>query len=642
MRPWAMRAVARGWSVLTPLLAGREPPPTDAVPSGAAPSGARRALARAALIADEVARGRDALRAERLRGIRAGLALAPGHPELSLRAVELSDIAGGPGAAWEGLDFAGAFDPQTVRALARLLHRREGADALERRLDALRDGPGDPARKGIVLAQILGDLHDPRADAAWEGILRECGDAPDVAGARLDALVAGGRWIAADRFAREYGLELPPKVSELAARYADTLSPETYLPGRQIGEMIAHVGATRDDAPPTGKRVVLVNASLGLGGAERQFVNTALGLARARPDLKVEVWVRTLEATAERNALLPELRAGGVEARAIMAFPDDPRPLARRWPDLDWAGLRATRPDLAGLTARLFNAARRDPPAVMHLWQDATISEMGLGALAGGAERVVLSLRSLPPPAKGKDRPLYRPAMSAVARAPGVALAANSRAGADGYADYLGVEGARIAVVPNACLPAEAADASRTDILGVMRLDANKRPLLWLAVVAEAIARRPGTTARLYGGGPMEAAVRARAAETGLEDAVEVMGPDPRARAAMAGARALLHVPVVEGLPNTLIEAQWAGCPVVATDAGGAREAFVPGRSGTLIEDEDEAAIQRSAVEALLGLLGDDALRDSQSRTARAFARERFGMDAMIARTLALYGLSTP
>ena len=46
-----------------------------------------------------------------------------------------------------------------------------------------------------------------------------------------------------------------------------------------------------------------------------------------------------------------------------------------------------------------------------------------------------------------------------------------------------------------------------------------------------------------------------------------------------------------EGLPNVLLEAAAAGCPLVATDAGGSSEIVVDGLTGLLVPIEDRAAL---------------------------------------------------
>ena len=61
---------------------------------------------------------------------------------------------------------------------------------------------------------------------------------------------------------------------------------------------------------------------------------------------------------------------------------------------------------------------------------------------------------------------------------------------------------------------------------------------------------------------------------------------DPELASLYARSRALV-VPNVEEFGIAAVEAQAAGRPVVAADAGGARETVVPGDTGVLVEPED-------------------------------------------------------
>src|SRR5471030_1188339 len=54
-----------------------------------------------------------------------------------------------------------------------------------------------------------------------------------------------------------------------------------------------------------------------------------------------------------------------------------------------------------------------------------------------------------------------------------------------------------------------------------------------------------------------------------------------------------------EGLPNTLVEAQLAGVPVLATDVGGARETFSSGVTGRLVTAATPEALAEAAVACL-------------------------------------------
>jgi glycosyltransferase involved in cell wall biosynthesis len=83
-----------------------------------------------------------------------------------------------------------------------------------------------------------------------------------------------------------------------------------------------------------------------------------------------------------------------------------------------------------------------------------------------------------------------------------------------------------------------------------------------------------------------------------------------------------------EGCPRCLIEAGLMGKPVVATDSGGTREAFLPGETGILVPVGDARAL----ADALASLATDRALRETMGRAGREFAKTRFDLDALASR----------
>jgi glycosyltransferase involved in cell wall biosynthesis len=96
----------------------------------------------------------------------------------------------------------------------------------------------------------------------------------------------------------------------------------------------------------------------------------------------------------------------------------------------------------------------------------------------------------------------------------------------------------------------------------------------WLAV--DALAAIVPADARpalvLAGSGPDEAALRARVAASGLTRDVAFVGWRTDWNAELPGLDLLLSVSSAEGLPIALVEAGWAGVPVMATHVGGVRD----------------------------------------------------------------------
>ena len=90
---------------------------------------------------------------------------------------------------------------------------------------------------------------------------------------------------------------------------------------------------------------------------------------------------------------------------------------------------------------------------------------------------------------------------------------------------------------------------------------------------------------------------------------------------------------VTEGLGTSLLDAMACSRAVVATRAGGIPEIVEDGRTGTLVNTRDHAALAREIVR----LLRDEALRRRMGEAGRAHVAERFTVERMVAETAAVY-----
>ena len=344
---------------------------------------------------------------------------------------------------------------------------------------------------------------------------------------------------------------------------------------------------------PVPGRLVMVCGSLQPGGAERQLANAVRGLTRrGTRDISVLCAHLAPGQPEEYDFFAPQLAAAGVVARQICR----PSPLHASLPaGLLKAAARLPTPlvcDAADLWRELVSLR----PAVVHAWLDWSNIRAGIAAVLAGVPRIVLSGRNLNPSRFFFHEPVMRAAYRALLSQPGVVLLNNSLAGARDYADWLGVPAERIGVIYNGVdLPTpdhEAALAERRRIgvpdeavlIGSMfRFSPEKRPFLWLDTAAAILARRTDVVFALYGLGPMRAEIGARLAALGLEQRVILPGLSVDPLAALGAMDVFLLTSEAEGTPNTAIEAQWAGRPVVACTAGGVAEAFLPGGTGILV-----------------------------------------------------------
>jgi glycosyltransferase involved in cell wall biosynthesis len=91
-----------------------------------------------------------------------------------------------------------------------------------------------------------------------------------------------------------------------------------------------------------------------------------------------------------------------------------------------------------------------------------------------------------------------------------------------------------------------------------------------------------------------------------------------------------------EGFGVAAAEAMAFGRPVVAAAGGALLELVDDGETGLLVPPRDAPALR----EAVLRLLGDRELRERLGSAARAKARERYGWEAVIERTLEAYDVA--
>lgn len=416
---------------------------------------------------------------------------------------------------------------------------------------------------------------------------------------------------------------------------------------RNLNAMLTHPPLLSPDACVS-QRILLVNSSLGPGGTERQVVNTMLGMSRRGiHDISIICDYLTpgshdFYATMVRNrGSIPVERSRtviGERARLLEPHALRLKQIVHRLPtDLSV--------DVILYIAEFL--VRR--PAIVHAWQDDTSVKAGLAAAIVGVPRIVLSGRSVAPHHFTFHQTYMRSCYRALSCLPNVVLVNNSRAGAQDYESWLGLEQGRISVVHNGFDFAEFRHPSREAVaayrnqLGIepaqpvvgtiMRFSEEKRPLLWLQVAAHLAAQRRDLAFLMVGTGVMQSEVRAMVESLDLQNRLFLVGIEPIAALALSAMDVFLLTSRKEGLPNVLVEAQSLGVPVVSTDVGGAGETFEHGVTGRLVADDDPGEIAA----AVLSTLENAPWRERASQLAPQFVKERFSIDRMLDEMLSLY-----
>jgi len=432
--------------------------------------------------------------------------------------------------------------------------------------------------------------------------------------------------------------------------------PPRYMPEAEntkpyYVELLATARQESSPYEPIARRILIVSSTLGPGGAERQLVNTTTSLQQGGYDVHYcGLW---LEAAPGNDFHLPRIKESGSRAAGL-----------ERRLSVTRRGVAVARPRTAEVLSHMsaymldvilnmVEELRAARPEIVHSWLDETNVQVGIAAVIAGVPRIVLSSRSVAPYHFPFHQPYMRPAYQALLQMPNVTLLNNSGAGAQSYADWLGVAPSAIRVIRNGVDMAghRRADDDRigaiksalgipvdAPVLGtIFRIGPEKRPRLWVDIAAALARQLPGLHFLVVGDGSERQNMEAHAGACGLQARFHFAGVRKDVDDMLSVMDVFLLTSEVEGLPNVLIEAQWLGVPVVTTKAGGAGEAIDPGETGWLVDSAQP--------EALASPIHDLLCHSERRRKIRdlgpAFIAARFGVGRMVDETLDAYGLTT-
>ncbi|MGO9918677.1 MAG: glycosyltransferase [Isosphaeraceae bacterium] len=208
--------------------------------------------------------------------------------------------------------------------------------------------------------------------------------------------------------------------------------------------------------------------------------------------------------------------------------------------------------------------------------------------------------------------------------------------------DVAGLNPARLTVIPNGIDPGpfeRATQLCRSEIgvpadahlaLYVGRLDFQKGLPDLLDAAERVIDERPGWHLALAGDGPTRGWLVAQInGRHRLKGRVHWLGSRDDVPALLKSADVLIHPSLWEGMPNAILEAMAASCPVIGTAVEGTEDLIVPGQTGWLVPRRDVAALARALIEAV----------DSPECCRRygEAGRQRVETEFSLERTLAAY-----
>ncbi len=143
----------------------------------------------------------------------------------------------------------------------------------------------------------------------------------------------------------------------------------------------------------------------------------------------------------------------------------------------------------------------------------------------------------------------------------------------------------------------------------------------------------PQTWVVIVGDGPLREEVRAKARSMHMDDRLVMTGFRDDVPELIRAFDVFALSSSEEGLCSTLLEVAASGCPIVATDAGGVREAVLPDRTGVIVPTRSPRALAQGVLQL--------AAHPQQARQMAARGRERvrthFNTDVLAERTLEVY-----
>ncbi|MCA1945173.1 MAG: glycosyltransferase [Desulfovibrio sp.] len=173
------------------------------------------------------------------------------------------------------------------------------------------------------------------------------------------------------------------------------------------------------------------------------------------------------------------------------------------------------------------------------------------------------------------------------------------------------------------------ADAGRGPVfVHLARLVEDKDHATSLRAFASLLQMVPQAELRLVGDGPRRAELETLAAclfPGQLRSRVHFAGERLDVDTVLRQADALVLSSIREAMPNVILEAMATGLPVIATDVGGVAEMVVQGETGWLTPAEDAPAM----AQAMLRLAREPALRKRMGRAGRARVEAHFSFEAM-------------
>ena len=171
-------------------------------------------------------------------------------------------------------------------------------------------------------------------------------------------------------------------------------------------------------------------------------------------------------------------------------------------------------------------------------------------------------------------------------------------------------------------------------ILGtIAELHPNKRLVYAINAFEQLVVKFPSLIFLIIGEGEQRALLEKLIAEKKLENKVILAGYMNNASQYLKAINIFILPSIKEGLPYTIIEAGYAGLPIIATTVGGIPEIIDDMKSGILIQSKKSQEIES----AVSFILEHKMLQKEYGKAIQEKVKKTFNIENMLKKTMELY-----
>ena len=177
-------------------------------------------------------------------------------------------------------------------------------------------------------------------------------------------------------------------------------------------------------------------------------------------------------------------------------------------------------------------------------------------------------------------------------------------------------------------------ESNNSLVIGTVARLSEQKGIKYLLHAAKRIIKQfSNITFIIAGSGPLASQLKELSIKLGISDKVKFLGFRNDIPKILSGIDIFVLPSLWEGMPNVVLEAMFAGKPVIATDTGGSKDIIDNGINGVLVEPGNSEAL----AEAILKLLKNPAQRQRLGESAKEKIKEKFSIDKMVSKTEQVY-----